>query len=57
MKHIIGLNDKLTFGKYKGFTLEEIINLDLKYIDTCVNECLMELTNDAYSMYEQLMKE
>ena len=28
----LGLNDSLTFGKYKGLTIEEVGELDSKYL-------------------------
>lgn len=36
-KTVYGLEDKLRFGKYSGFTLEELIRSDSKYVWWLVN--------------------
>jgi hypothetical protein len=32
------LNDKLTFGKYKGYTIEEVLESDPNYIEWAIDE-------------------
>lgn len=46
------LSDKITFGKYKNFTIEEVIHQDIEYIDWCVHEKQsFDLDNEAYKEY------
>lgn len=56
--YLMSLNSKFTFGKYKGFTLEDILNTDPKYVRWCIGDAgNVELSNDAYKEYEDVMNE
>ena len=41
------LNDKLTFGKYKGMTVEEAIAKDAQYLQWAEERAIIELDDDA----------
>jgi hypothetical protein len=32
------LSDKLTFGKYKGYTIEDVLEDDLNYLEWAIDE-------------------
>lgn len=53
MIYPIGLEDNFDFGKYKGKSVEAVINEDVKYIEWCIdNVDGFELDNEAYEDYE-----
>lgn len=33
----MNLNDEFKFGKYKGYTLKEVLNYDPQYVMFCIN--------------------
>lgn len=37
-RHIYGLNDQLTFGKHKGQTIRQILQIDSNYLLWCVEK-------------------
>lgn len=41
--YLMSLNSKFTFGKYKGFTLEDILNTDPKYVRWCIGDATLSL--------------
>ena len=50
-KKILGLNDILTFGKWKDSTIEEVIGKDVSYITWCISEGIFELDQEADTEY------
>jgi hypothetical protein len=49
----MALEDKFTFGKYKGVPLDNIIGFDREYITWCIDEQIILLDNKAYSEYSK----
>lgn len=45
---IYNLKTKLTFGGYKGKTLEEVLNIDPLYIEWCMNNKGFKFDESAY---------
>ena len=46
------LSDEMNFGRYKGFTVKEVIDTDRQYIKWCIKTVeWFELTNDALNYY------
>jgi len=60
---IVGPDDELDFGKWKGATIEKIMEEEVSYITWCIEEGIFELDQDAeklydeYSLYEEDQKE
>ena len=50
---IYRLNTTIFFGKYKGMTLQQIIETDYQYVRYLINECDKELDNEAYEFLER----
>jgi hypothetical protein len=47
------LDDKFTFGKYAGVTVRCLIEYDKGYIDWCISENVILLSNEAYDEYRR----
>lgn len=53
---IYSLDDKITFGKYKGEIIEDIIDHDVSYIEYLIEEQAIELDNETYEYYQNKLK-
>ena len=49
------LSDAFRFGKWKGTTLENVLAKDFGYIQWLISENVIQLDNDAYKVYEELL--
>jgi len=47
----MSLESQITFGKYKGWSIEAIIQVNPSYISWLISENLVELDNETYSEY------
>ena len=47
-------NDKFTFGKHKGKTIEDLIHDELQYITWCIEEEIFELDCYAQERYDEI---
>jgi hypothetical protein len=47
------LGTVIHFGKYRGFSLQELIETDHQYVRYLINECDKELDNEAYEFLER----
>jgi uncharacterized protein (DUF3820 family) len=45
------LDDKFTFGKYKGVTVRQLIRFDRSYLEWCIEEDIILLSNEAFDEY------
>lgn len=43
----LDLDDKMPFGKYKGYTLSEVIEVDPSYLEWCCNNLNVKVTEDV----------
>lgn len=48
-----GLYDRIEFGKYKGRTVDDVILSDPKYLTWAISEGVVELSNEAYEVYNR----
>jgi len=46
--------DKLTFGKYRGVTIRQLINYDKEYLEWLIQDDIILLSNEAYSEYNKV---
>lgn len=49
---IYSLKDTVLFGKYKGESIQDIIDHDIDYVTYLIEEQMFELDNKAYEYYE-----
>lgn len=54
---VYSLEDKLMWGKYKGESVEDIIDHDVNYISYLMEEQGIELDNEAYEYYSRRSSE
>lgn len=43
----LDLDDKMPFGKYRGYTLSDIIEVDPDYLEWCCNNTKVKITEDV----------
>ena len=55
-KNILTLDSTLSFGKYKLFTVRDVIYEDPQYLDWCIDEQLIELDNTAFVALQTKLK-
>jgi hypothetical protein len=48
---VLGLYDRIPFGKYKGCTVEQVLVKDKAYLDWAIEHRVLELDNRAYEIY------
>lgn len=53
---ILSLDSVLTFGKYRGFTVREILFQDIQYLDWLIEERKIELDNEAFETIQQAFR-
>lgn len=46
-KWCLGINDRLTYGKYKNCRIGYVINLDPEYLQFMIHEHDLQITNEA----------
>jgi hypothetical protein len=52
------INDKITFGKYNGFLIKDIIDKHIKYIDWCyIHVKEFHLFYNAFEYYNDRLNE
>ena len=56
MKRVISAKTVLGFGKYAGYSLMEVFDIDLKYIDWCLTTDIFEMEKETYEYYCKRMK-
>lgn len=49
----LGLYDRFPFGKHKGLTVEHVIQNSPDYIRWAIDNNVILLSNEAYSVYER----
>lgn len=51
------LDDKVHFGKYKiyGYTLRQLIEIDVQYVKYLIEECDKLLDNEAFEYYQRFI--
>ena len=49
---VLGLKDRLTFGKYRGRSLEVVLRDEPSYIRWLIGDKIVELTDEARAVYE-----
>jgi len=54
-KYKMGLYDVFTFGKCKSCTIDHIIRNDISYITWLIEEDILELTDEAYKVYQNAL--
>ena len=54
---VLGLDDTIPFGKYKGIELFEIMTQDLSSVKKYVEEKYFELDNEAFEEYSKLIED
>ena len=55
-ERVFSLNTVFNFGKYAGYTLEEVFDLNLKYIHWCLNEQIFILDEETKEFFEKRTK-
>jgi hypothetical protein len=50
---VYSLDTIIHFGKYRGVTLQNIIESDWEYVRYLINQCNKELDNPAYEYLER----
>lgn len=51
----MSLVKEFRFGKYKHLTVENVINQDAGYIKYMIGEKIIELDNEAYEYFENVV--
>ena len=47
----------ITFGQYKGFSIEELIDADFRYVEWCLDEKLFYLNDSLQDLLETIIDE
>lgn len=56
-KNLLSLTDILKFGKYKNYTLEDVIVSDPRYMMWACDNNIVELDNHAYLLLQEKYQE
>ena len=54
-KKLLGLKDVLSFGKYKNYSIIEILEIEPSYIDWCIYKELFDVTAEVADELEAAM--
>lgn len=50
------LDDQLSFGRYKGSELYQVLTVDPKYIESLIENQEIELDNEAFEMFQNCLE-
>ena len=56
-KKLFGLKDVLSFGKYKNYSIIEILEIEPSYIDWCIYKELFDVTAEVADELEASMQD